>query len=123
LLVFAEASNDTNTTITITAMTSTGASNAGAWFLKFPPFVYDNAAGLQSNFNRLASDRKWGKKLKRKRWVECQQEEFDYAFGTDTTKLEKWQELCRDVKIVEPPGSITQCKKVIIPQNLQVYVC
>ncbi|KAH8644453.1 hypothetical protein IG631_01917 [Alternaria alternata] len=86
-------------------------SQAGAWFQKFPPFVYNPTAGIRSNFERLAAQRKWAGKTVRKRWAECQAEEFDYAYGTDTTKLETWQNLCREVHVSDPPGSITQCKR------------
>lgn len=74
--------------------------------------MYDSKAGLQSNFNRLAADRKWGAKLKAKRWAQCQEEEFDHAYGGDVTKLESWQNLCREVHILNPPNSIRQCKNV-----------
>ncbi|CAA9966292.1 hypothetical protein PTNB73_08162 [Pyrenophora teres f. teres] len=87
-------------------------AQAGSWFLKFPPFVYDPTAGLRSNFDRLAAQRNWGEKVRRRRWVECQEEEFGNAFGTDTTKLESWQKLCREVHISDPPESISGCKKV-----------
>lgn len=87
-------------------------STAGSWFLKFPPFVYDRTAPLENNFYRLAAERKWGRELMRKRWAQCQMEEFGNAYGTDTTKLEAWQSLCREVHIEEPMTSITQCRKV-----------
>lgn len=87
-------------------------SQAGTWFQKFPPFVYDPTAGIRSNFERLEVQRKWGEKAAKKRWAECQAEEFGYAYGTDTTKLEIWQNLCSEVHISEPPSSINQCRKV-----------
>lgn len=87
-------------------------SQAGSWFSKFPPFLYDPTAGLKSNFDRLAADRKWGKKLQKKRWAECQEEEFGHAYGSDFTKLEAWQNLCIEVYIINPPDSIKQCKNV-----------
>ena len=85
---------------------------AGSWFIKFHPFVYDHTAPLEDNFYRLAAERKWGEKLTRKRWAQCQIEEFGNAYGTDTTKLEAWQSLCREVRIEGPMTSITQCRKV-----------
>ncbi|KAI1666386.1 hypothetical protein L13192_10070 [Pyrenophora tritici-repentis] len=88
---------------------------AGIWFRQFHPFVYDPTAGLLSNFTRLAAQRNWGPKLRRRRWTECQEEEFGHAFGTDTNKLAAWQELCREVGIVEEevPGSIRGCRTVL----------
>lgn len=36
---------------------------------------------------------------------------FNETYGTDASRLEKWQQLCRDLS--KPAGpSITQCKKV-----------
>ncbi|KAF1836205.1 hypothetical protein BDW02DRAFT_494169, partial [Decorospora gaudefroyi] len=87
------------------------ASQAGDWFLKFAPFVYDPTFGILSNFDRLAASRKWGDKLTRKHWAECQAVEFGQLYGKDSTKLEAWQQLCRDVNIDPVPDSITQCKK------------
>jgi hypothetical protein len=87
-------------------------SQAGAWFLKYPPFIYDLNAGLKANFERLSNDRNWGESLRRKRWAQCQMEEFSYAYGKDTNKLESWQSLCREVGISDPPESITKCKNV-----------
>jgi hypothetical protein len=85
------------------------------WFTQFRGFTYDPKAGLKSNFNRLVTARQWGRKLKTKRWVECQGSLFDSLYGTDTSKLEIWQELCHEVHIQQPPSSITQCKKVYKP--------
>jgi hypothetical protein len=36
---------------------------------------------------------------------------FDQAYGKNVTRIEAWQELCRDVG-AEVGKSITQCKKV-----------
>ncbi|KAL1800495.1 hypothetical protein ACET3X_000837 [Alternaria dauci] len=95
-------------------------SRAGTWFQKFPPFVYDPTAGIRSNFERLAAQRNWVGKTAKKRWADCQAEEFGYAYGADTTKLETWQSLCREVHISDPPDSINQCKKVLGSRNVLV---
>jgi hypothetical protein len=87
-------------------------SPAPNWFTQFHGFVYEPSAGLQSNFLRLASVRKWGGRLKDERWAECQSTQFNNLYGTDTAKLETWQSLCREVYVKNPPGSITRCKKV-----------
>lgn len=84
------------------------------WFDKFTNFVYDPRSGLRGNFDRLASHRRWGRKLQNKRWSECQTFCFTALYGgnADKNKLEKWQDLCREVRIVDLPGSIGGCKKV-----------
>lgn len=40
--------------------------------------------------------------------------EFEETYGRDETKLDKLQQLCRDVGVTEG-RSVTQCKKVIKP--------
>ncbi|KAI4665126.1 uncharacterized protein J4E79_003426 [Alternaria viburni] len=72
-------------------------NQGGAWFQQFDNFVHDPTVGIRSNFERLAAQRSWGNRLKQRRWAECQEEEFGYAYGTNTTKLEIWQRLCREV--------------------------
>lgn len=67
---------------------------------------------FNSLFNRLAIKEGWSKTQRKKRRHEAIAGEVDAIYGTDTTKLEKWQELCRDVKIEPVPGSITKCRKV-----------
>ncbi|RMZ72867.1 transcription factor Zn C2H2 [Pyrenophora seminiperda CCB06] len=98
-----------------------GASpDAGSWFLNFPSFAYDYSLPLEDNFSRLAASHKWDREEKRKHWAECQIEEFGNAYGTDTTKLENWQNLCREVRIDEPMPSITQCKKALNASDVLV---
>jgi hypothetical protein len=84
------------------------------WFSAFINFTYDPSSGLRSNFDRLATQRGWGRKLKQKRWTECQTTCFTALYGgdADKNKLEKWQDLCREVHIADPPNSISGCKKV-----------
>ncbi|KAI4627252.1 uncharacterized protein J4E87_003814 [Alternaria ethzedia] len=88
-------------------------NQGGAWFQQFENFVHDPTVGIRSNFERLAAQRSWGNRLKQRRWAECQEEEFGYAYGTNTTKLEIWQRLCREVHISDPPDSITQCRQMV----------
>lgn len=92
------------------------------WFKRFQGFTYDHATGLKSNFLRLSAARQWGPNRKAAQWVACQSATFDNLYGTDTTKLEIWQDLCREVYIKNPPNSITGCKKV--REDTQVHsVC
>lgn len=84
------------------------------WFSDFANFAYDPSSGLKSDFDRLVSQRRWGRRVKNKRWNECQGFCFTALYGdnADENKLEKWQELCREVHISDLPGSISGCKKV-----------
>ncbi|OAK94942.1 hypothetical protein IQ06DRAFT_284892 [Phaeosphaeriaceae sp. SRC1lsM3a] len=104
-------------------MTSPGpAKDVSDWFSAFAKFTYDPVSGLKSNFDRLAIQRGWGRKLKRKRWTECQTNCFAALYGgvAEESKLEKWQDLCREVHIADPPESITGCKKVLGSRNVLV---
>jgi hypothetical protein len=67
---------------------------------------------FNSLFNRLAIKEGWSQSQRKKRRHEAIAGEVDAIYGTDTTKLAKWQELCRDVQIEPVPGSIKKCKKV-----------
>lgn len=95
------------------------------WFSLYTDFAYDPTAGLKSNFDRLAVQRKWGHRLKARRWSECQTTMFAslYGYETEVSKLERWQDLCREVLINDPPNSISGCRKVWqIPLLLEFLV-
>ncbi|KAH7335625.1 hypothetical protein BKA66DRAFT_577490 [Pyrenochaeta sp. MPI-SDFR-AT-0127] len=94
------------------------------WFSKFNKFAFDPNSGLKSNFERLAAHRNWGHKLKRKRWTECQTACFDALYGgdADKNKLEKWQELCHEVHITNPPETISGCKEVLGSRKMLVNI-
>lgn len=64
-----------------------------------------------SMFNRLAIKEGWSKAQRNKHRPEAIAGEIDGIYGADSSKLEKWQQLCRDVMIDPVPGSITKCKK------------
>ncbi|KAF1365317.1 hypothetical protein EJ07DRAFT_95185, partial [Lizonia empirigonia] len=68
---------------------------------------------FNSLFNRLVIREGLSKTQRRKRRHEAIAGEINAIYGTDATKLEKWQELCRDVKIEPVPLSITKCKKAL----------
>lgn len=89
-------------------------NGSSTWFSPYTDFAHDPTTGLKSNFDRLAVQRKWGRKLKAKRWSDCQTAMFASLYGHDTevSKLERWQDLCREVLISSPPNSISGCRKV-----------
>jgi len=91
------------------------AAAVSTWFSHFREFTYDNNTDLRSNFNRLATGRNWGSKLKNRQWVRLQTARFDGIYGTNTRKLHTWQRLCTDVGIPGPPNSIDACKEVCPP--------
>ena len=67
---------------------------------------------FNSMFNRLEIQEGWSMTERKKHRQEALAGEIRGIYGTDNTKLEKWQELCRDVKIEPTPLSINKCKKV-----------
>ena len=77
---------------------------------------------FNSLFNRLAIKEGWSKNQRKKRRHEAIAGEIDAIYGADTTKLEKWRELCRDIKIEPVPPSITKCKKVCRRVEVQMVV-
>ena len=93
---------------------SAPAQSVSDWFSGFTNFVYEPSSDLKSNFDRLVSQRGWGRKLRNKRWNECQTFCFAALYGShaDENKLEKWQDLCREVHITDPPQSISGCRTV-----------
>lgn len=94
---------------------STNPQAALDWFSQFHEFTYDTTADVTSNFNRLATSRKGGARLRAKWWVKCQNALFGSLYGTDTTKLAKWQSLCAEVGLSGSLPSINKCKKVSMP--------
>ncbi|KAF2189997.1 hypothetical protein K469DRAFT_747283 [Zopfia rhizophila CBS 207.26] len=57
----------------------------------------------------------WSAKSKKqsRRRAEAYEAEFGVHFGSNPSKLETWQDLCKEVGIEPVPKSITQCKKAL----------
>ncbi|KZM27873.1 uncharacterized protein EKO05_0004897 [Ascochyta rabiei] len=90
-----------------------GSSNTEVGYFAQRGIVAGPSDDFNSLFKRLAIQEGMSKTQRRKRRNQAIAAEMDAAYGTDVTKLEKWQELCRDVKIEPVPQSITQCKKAL----------
>ncbi|KAF2133501.1 hypothetical protein P153DRAFT_393319 [Dothidotthia symphoricarpi CBS 119687] len=93
-------------------------TDGNAYFVEFDGFQPDPEADFVKEFHRLAIHEHWSKKEKKIRRVEA---EFALHYGTDVSKLEKWQDLCRDLKIKHVPGSITKCKKAIKSVHVNIF--
>lgn len=89
-----------------------GSSTVGGGYFEQHGIATGPNDNFDSLFNRLAIKEGLSKRQRKERRNEVIAAEMDAAYGTDVTKLEKWQELCRDVRIEPVPGSITGCKKV-----------
>lgn len=70
-------------------------------------------------FHGLAKLRKWkvGSKAWKRNWEVYTQAENERLSRNRAARLESWQQLCEKLGL-EPPASITQCKKVIGPYLL-----
>ena len=100
---------------------STASASEPTYFSQFSTFTPDVDASFLTQFNALALNQGWTKKQKTRHRAEAIQTEFDHVYGTDTTKLETWQALCREVGVSVVPGSITKCKKVCLRLPLYEY--
>ncbi|KAF2747037.1 hypothetical protein M011DRAFT_477497 [Sporormia fimetaria CBS 119925] len=83
------------------------------WWHQFKGFTPDPTSNLRAEFNRLAQHMGWTKAEKKQYWPDAVDAEYEFHFQQDRSKLEGWQELCREVRIEEIPSSITQCKKAL----------
>ncbi|KAI9846703.1 MAG: hypothetical protein M1837_003758 [Sclerophora amabilis] len=100
-----------------------------AFFEDFPDFAHDPAApSLEREFRRLAIHRGWaqGSKTWKQQHGRCLVAAFKANFEEGSTKLQRWQALCREVglgsTVTEGVGgggggsgleSITACKKAL----------
>ncbi|KAJ5765971.1 uncharacterized protein N7511_003587 [Penicillium nucicola] len=76
---------------------------------------YDPNLPVSYLFSLVGEKRKWkqGSKCWRRNWNRCMAYEYDRLIGFCDTKLEKWQEICRQVGIKEILPSINRCKKAL----------
>lgn len=84
------------------------------FFDKFPGFEPDLTAPIEVEFERLALHMGWRPESKkwRKNRKHCLESEFVAQYGNDASKLQNWQNLCREVRVRQAIESISQCKKV-----------
>jgi hypothetical protein len=114
----------TNSSGHSTPSVSDGGSSAhdGGYFAQFG-FEQDTNATFITNFKRLAITQGWSNKEAKSRRPEALEAEFDAHVGTDVTKLEGWQRMCKNCRIEPVPSSITQCKKVCNCQDPILDAC
>jgi hypothetical protein len=82
------------------------------WF-EYPGFEPDPRAPFKHELGRLCkhvgAKTKKEKKDIQKRALTA---EIKFHYGAEISKLDRWQELCKEVGIVKIPTSIAQCRKV-----------
>jgi hypothetical protein len=96
-------------------------SPISCFFARYPNFIYDPTKPLEHEFGRLL--RTLGPKSSKikkakKHYRIALTEQFNFRFGTNANKLDAWQVLCHCVGIEPAPESITQCRKVSLPDML-----
>lgn len=92
------------------------ARTAEPYLSKYPDFMPDPQATCSDNFDGLAAIRDWaeGGRRWRKERREYLLSEYDIHLGflDKDSKLEGYQDLCRELRVTSVPDSITKCKKV-----------
>lgn len=77
----------------------------------FPNFDSDPTVSFLKEFSRLASRAGWNAKTRRKQLARAVLSEMAFT-SNDSSRLEQWKMLCREVGIGDDLHSITQCRKV-----------
>lgn len=91
-----------------------------------PPFIRNLNAPIVKEFERLAKQRKWDtlrdskdKELRDRYWIKRRKfigkavaEDFTRLYGKDTTDMEAWTKLLRDLGEKEPPRDPEDGRKV-----------
>jgi len=89
---------------------------ASSYFVAFSDFVPDPSASIEQEFARLARYRQWSPSSKRykKERRKFLLSEYDHHVGyiQAANNISKWQDLCLELGINDPPQSISDCKKV-----------
>lgn len=82
------------------------------WF-QFPGFEPEPRAPFKQELGRLYKHvNATTKKEKKDLQAQALTAEIKFHYGASMTKLDRWQELCKEVGIEKIPTSITQCQKV-----------
>ncbi|EIW60959.1 uncharacterized protein TRAVEDRAFT_166094 [Trametes versicolor FP-101664 SS1] len=85
------------------------------------PFERDTTALLADEFRRLSLDSGWGKKsakFKKERakfYGGAVAQDFTTFWGSNASRLDAWQDLCRHLGITDVPSSIKKCKLALKP--------
>ncbi|KAK6537407.1 hypothetical protein TWF694_011594 [Orbilia ellipsospora] len=96
-----------------------------AYFGRHAGFTYEPSPeiSLLNGFKRLAIDQKWSdakRKIERKKFHEAVDSEFTTRVGKGFD-LSDWQRLAKVIGIVPLPGTVTQCRKAIKKENINIY--
>ncbi|EIN03758.1 hypothetical protein PUNSTDRAFT_77588 [Punctularia strigosozonata HHB-11173 SS5] len=97
-------------------MSHTPVSGVAAYFAQFEGFEFDATRGIIPEFDRLCSERSWGKKRRqtaRRKLNGFIAEEFNAAYGTLDNDLIQWQTLSRELRVEPVPDSVSQCKQAV----------
>ncbi|KAI0318926.1 hypothetical protein OF83DRAFT_1113356 [Amylostereum chailletii] len=92
-----------------------------AFFANYPQFDYNPAGSPVNEFRRMRRD--FPLLVPRGRnaaFRSALTNEFNWKYGTDVTKLESWQSLCRTVGIAPIPDTVTQCRKAVASVHINL---
>nr|KMM72233.1 hypothetical protein CPAG_08530 [Coccidioides posadasii RMSCC 3488] len=86
-------------------------------------FQPNPSASAIDEFARLARHMNWNlrSKVYRTEWARFSALEFAKHYGVETSSLEKWQSLCRELDISKPTESITKCKKALASVHVNIF--
>ncbi|KAG9206823.1 hypothetical protein G6514_000110 [Epicoccum nigrum] len=92
------------------------------FWCEYPGFKPDPRAPFKHELDRLCKHvgaaTKNEKKDIQKRALTS---EIKFHYGASISKLDRWQELCKEVGIEKTPTSITQCQKVLKPVFVNLF--
>ncbi|EFW19781.1 hypothetical protein D8B26_007965 [Coccidioides posadasii str. Silveira] len=93
------------------------------FYSRFPGFQPNPSASAIDEFARLARHMNWNlrSKVYRTEWARFSALEFAKHYGVETSSLEKWQSLCRELDISKPTESITKCKKALASVHVNIF--
>jgi hypothetical protein len=87
---------------------------ASHFWYQYPNFEPNPRAPFKHEFGRLCKHvGAQSKKEKKNLQTEALTAEIKHHYGANLSRLDRWQELCKEVGIEKIPTSITQCQKVI----------
>lgn len=88
---------------------------ASPFWSQYPGFEPDPRAPFKHELGRLNKHLQvQTKKEKKDLQAQALTAEIKFHYGAHISRLDRWQELCREVGIEKIPTSITQCQKVRI---------
>jgi hypothetical protein len=87
-------------------------TNPNEWWSAFPGFTPDPTARFKQEFARLAKEQGWDTVTKKNMMPEALMAEVEHHYSGSWNRLDRWQDLCKDLGLEDIPTSITKCRTV-----------